>query len=111
MFDSSLFVYKHGNDVMMVLLYVDDIVLTGSNSGLLSCLISALNTNFSMKDLGSLHYFLGIEVTHTPQGLLLSQSKYAKPMATPMSVKCIFDSCDLDPYLDPTHYRSIVGAL
>ncbi|KAF5443609.1 hypothetical protein F2P56_036153 [Juglans regia] len=75
-----------------------------------------------MKDLGPLHYFLGIQVTRNSNGLTLSQAKYAleildrsqmkdcKPMGTPMMPKTKGLTCDV-PFPDPGHYRSIVGAL
>lgn len=75
-----------------------------------------------MKDLGFLHYFLGVQITRTPNGLLLSRSHYAldivqraemegcKLMNTPISPKDKMKTVT-DPFHDPTHYRSIVGAL
>ena len=56
--NTSLFVYKQGSDVAYLLLYVDDIILTASSTGLLDRIISALQHEFSMKNLGDLHYFL-----------------------------------------------------
>ena len=70
--DTSLFVYHCGADTIYLLLYVDNIVLTGSSDGLLRCTIDALQQEFSMKDLSSLHQFLGMEVQHTSSGLFLS---------------------------------------
>ena len=60
---------------MYLLLYVDDIVLTAS-SALLRRTIQALQQEFSMKDLGELHHFLGMHVQRCPNGLLLSQRQY-----------------------------------
>ncbi|KAJ0724595.1 putative RNA-directed DNA polymerase [Helianthus annuus] len=62
--DSSLFIYKHGNDMAYLLLYVDDIILTASSDALLQSFISAMSREFAMTDLGRLHHFLGIEVHH-----------------------------------------------
>ena len=56
-----------------MLLYVDDIVLTASSPHLLRRIISALQQEFSMKDLGELHHFLGMHVQYCGDGLLLSQ--------------------------------------
>lgn len=58
--DTSLFVYHCGADTIYLLLYVDDIVLTASSDGLLRRTIDALQQEFSMKDLGPLHHFLGM---------------------------------------------------
>ena len=57
--DTSLFVYQRGSDTAYLLLYVDDIVLTASSTNLLWRIISALQREFAMKDLGELHHFLG----------------------------------------------------
>ena len=58
--DSSLFISRYGKLIVYLLVYVDDIVLTGNNPQFLNSLISQLNKAFELKDLGSLHYFLGI---------------------------------------------------
>ena len=59
--DPSLFIYLKGNDLILLLLYVDDMVLTGSNSATMIKLLEDLNTQFRMKDLGQMHYFLGTQ--------------------------------------------------
>lgn len=61
--DSSLFVYRHDSHIMMLLLYVDDVVLTGNSPALLQAFIRSLGLEFDIKDLGQLHYFLGMEVS------------------------------------------------
>lgn len=112
------------NGLLLLLLYVDDFILTGENFKTLGSFINVLSTEFRMKDLGSLHYFLGIKVHKSPTGLYLALSKYArdllvrsgmescKSIATPMVVcKKLLLKDDDAPYLDPSHYRSIVGAL
>jgi len=60
--DTSLFVYQRGSDTTYLLLYVDGIVLTTSSTDLLRWIISALQQEFAMKDLGELHHFLGMHV-------------------------------------------------
>lgn len=62
---------------MYLLVYVGDIVLTGNNSCFLNFLIKQLSEAFGLKDLGDLHYFLGLQVTRTAKGLFLNQAKYA----------------------------------
>jgi len=74
--DTSLFVYHHGADMAYLLLYVDDIVLTASSPALLRQIIGALQQEFSMKDLGTLHHFLGMHVQHLGSTLFLSQQQY-----------------------------------
>jgi Reverse transcriptase (RNA-dependent DNA polymerase) len=63
---------------MVLFVYVDDIVLTGSHPHLLSHLVSTLQHSFALKDLGPLTYFLGIKVTSYPGVLHLSQGKYIR---------------------------------
>jgi hypothetical protein len=62
--DTSLFVFRRGTDLVYLLLYVDDIVLTASSATLLQQTISILKQEFAMKDLGLLHHFLGVSVQH-----------------------------------------------
>ncbi|WVZ85085.1 LOW QUALITY PROTEIN: hypothetical protein U9M48_032042 [Paspalum notatum var. saurae] len=74
--DTSLFVYRHGDEMAYLLLYVDDIVLTASSQPLLQRIITSLQQEFAMKDLGVLHHFLGVTVEPRPSGLLLHQRQY-----------------------------------
>ncbi|GKC25446.1 ribonuclease H-like domain-containing protein [Tanacetum coccineum] len=120
--DSSLFIYKHGPDTAYLLLYVDDIVLTTSSQPLLQRIIASLHQEFSMTDLGSLNYFLGISVTRDSSGLFLSQKKCAieilekahmvscNPSQTPVDTESKL-GVDGDPVSDPTLYRSLAGSL
>ncbi|XP_023742978.1 uncharacterized mitochondrial protein AtMg00810-like [Lactuca sativa] len=105
-----------------LLLYVDDIVLTGSSTQLLTHIISLLSTEFSMSDLGDLHYFLGVLANRSVDGLFLSQQKYAaeildrafmkncKPTSSPTDLSVKFDGTG-PPVDDPTLYRSLAGTL
>jgi hypothetical protein len=70
--DSSLFVLNHSADTAHLLLYVNDIVLTDSSSALLRRIINMLQKKFAMKDLGPVHFFLGIQVRRTADGFFLS---------------------------------------
>ena len=67
---------------MFVLIYVDDIIVTSSSDQAISALLHDLNDNFALKDLGDIHFFLGIEVQKTSHGLLLNQAKYAADLLT-----------------------------
>jgi hypothetical protein len=120
--DTSLFVFHRGQDTAYLLLYVDDIVLTASSTDLLRRLIAALQQEFSMKDLGELHHFLGMQVQRTTSGLFLSQHQYmldildragmadSKPCSTPVDLNPKL-SADGAPLSDPTDFRSLAGAL
>jgi hypothetical protein len=78
--DSSLFVYSSAPEVIYLLLYVDDIIIIGSNMSLIDSFIRKLRLEFSMKDLGTLNYFLGLEFTHSTTGIFLSQLKYTRDL-------------------------------
>ncbi|XP_071728268.1 uncharacterized mitochondrial protein AtMg00810-like [Rutidosis leptorrhynchoides] len=103
--DPSLFVFKRGSCIMYLLVYVDDIILTGNISSTMRQFISRLHREFAIKDLGKLSYFLGLEVLYTDSGLLDS-----KPVATPLATAENFTSHGT-PFKDPTLFRSLVGAL
>lgn len=75
--NSSLFILRHGKLLVYLLVYVDDIVLTGNNPQFLNVLVKELSQAFELKDLGDLHYFLGLQITGTAKGLFLNQTKYA----------------------------------
>ena len=121
--DTSLFVYQHGSDTAYLLLYVDDIVLTVSSPGFLRRIISALQQEFSMKDLGELHHFLGTRVQRCGQGLLLSQRQFmrdilerakmteCKPCSTPVDTNPKVATNGGAPVADASDYRSLAGAL
>ena len=69
---SSMFVYQHQSTIFVLLLYGDHMHLNGNNSTLIRAFIATLSTQFTMKDLGDLYYFLGIWVVCTSIGLFLS---------------------------------------
>jgi hypothetical protein len=76
--DVSLFIYKSDTEVAYILLYVDDIIIiTASTPVLLRYLTQQLHSEFAMTDLGALSYFLGISVSRTTSGMVLSQRQYA----------------------------------
>jgi hypothetical protein len=108
-----------------VLVYVDDIIFASSSQDATTTLLKNLEKDFALKDLGELHYFLGIEVAKINGGILLSQTKYAedllkktgmlacKPLGTPLSTseKLSAHVGELLGPVDATHYRNIVGGL
>jgi hypothetical protein len=70
--DTSLFVLRSGHDMAYLLLYIDDIIITASSTPLLRRVLNRLQSEFTMTDLGDLHYFLGIAVTRSSDDLFLS---------------------------------------
>jgi hypothetical protein len=120
--DTSVFIYRHGSDMAILLLYVGDIVLTASSPSLLQRIIAALCREFSMKDMGPLHHFLGVNVQRCHDSLFLSQRQYmldilhragmlnCKPCSTPMDTHAKLSAGGV-AVADPTSYRSIAGAL
>jgi len=71
-----MFITRTDSYVLVLLLYVDDIVLIGNSEAMLLRFVTILCEQFVMKDLGNLHYFLGIQVVRSPSGLFLAQHKY-----------------------------------
>ncbi|KAA3481481.1 Retrovirus-related Pol polyprotein from transposon TNT 1-94 [Gossypium australe] len=121
--DSSLFIKKTDSVVLYVLVYIDDIIITSNHQANIDQFVTNLDTQFSLKDLGPLSYFFGIEVCPTSTGLFLSQRKYvldllrkakmdqANSSLTPMVTSSILSQhtgCAIENALE---YRSIVGAL
>ena len=106
-----------------MLVYVDDLLITGNNVPLVQTLIQDLQNRFALKDLGLVKDFLGFEALRTTTGLHLTQSKYttdlliktkmhsAKPVPTPMSAALKLHAASGPAFSDPTLYRSTIGAL
>ncbi|XP_070668785.1 uncharacterized mitochondrial protein AtMg00810-like [Malus domestica] len=121
--DSSLFTFFDGSVVLYLLIYVDDILNTGNSTDHIARLIQQLRVLFFMKDLGPLHYFLGMEVHRTATGLHLTQAKYitdlltrtnmldCKPISAPAISGRRLSLSDGEPLSDITEFRSVVGAL
>jgi hypothetical protein len=121
--DPSLFILQSPQATLYLLLYVDDIIITGTAPSLISDLISQLKTTFELKDLGPLHYFLGLQLQYHDQGFSVHQTKYAtdllnrfnmfncKPSSTPYSSTTKLTKSNSPTLSDPTQFRSLVGAL
>ena len=121
--DSSLFIFHSHQTIIYLLLYVDDIIITGNSTSQVDHIVTALSSAFELKDLGALSYFLGIQILPTRFGLTLCQSKYAsdvlhrfhmensKPTKTPSCSNSRLTPFDGSALPDPSEYRSMVGAL
>ncbi|KAG8491907.1 hypothetical protein CXB51_015260 [Gossypium anomalum] len=121
--DNSLFIHRSGSHLIYILVYVDDIIITGTDSQAIDQFVKELDIQFALKDLGKLSYFLGIELNYTPTGIFLSQRKYildlfkrasmekSNDSPTPMTTTCRLTAAEGPFIADATLYRSIVGAL
>ncbi|KAL9226203.1 hypothetical protein vseg_002041 [Gypsophila vaccaria] len=123
MSDYSLFCYQHGDVEVFILVYVDDLVIGGNDADGIRRVKDYLRTYFHMKDLGSLKYFLGLEVARSSSGIFLCQRKYAldiltetgllgaRPSSIPLEQNHKLGLAD-DAFLkDPEVYRRLVGRL
>jgi hypothetical protein len=120
--DSNLYFKVMNDEPVILLLYVDDLFLTGEEKLMTECK-KRLASEFEMKDLGLMHYFLGLEVWQSPERIFLNQGKYAvkilkrfdmlecKSMNTPMETKLKLLVDTSSELIDATLYRQIIGSL
>ena len=118
-----MFTYHRDSTHAFLLVYVDDILVTSNVRSFIDELISNLQLDFAMKDLGQLSYFLGIEATRDSSGLHLRQTRYIIDLLDhvnligirPYRAPCVsgpkVSKFNGDPLLDPSEYRHTVGAL
>lgn len=121
--DYSLFIRTDDSKCATAAVYVDDIILTGDNVEVIHHLKHHLDVTLSIKDLGKLSFFLGIEVGYLPNGIILTQKKFTKELladagltsfksvVTPLPLHLKLTAEDGDLYTDPTFYRCMVGKL
>jgi hypothetical protein len=121
--DPALFLYSSSRGRTLLLLYVDDMLITGDDPEHISQVKQHLSEQFKMFDLGPLGYFLGIEVLQSTKGYYLSQYKYIQYLiarssltdkrttATPIDIHLQLCLNDGSPLQDPSRYRHIVGNL
>jgi hypothetical protein len=112
--DSNLYFKIMNNEPVILLLYVDDLFLTGEENLITECK-RRLASEFEMKDLGLMHYFLGLEVWQSPERIFLNQGKYmveilkrfdmleCKPMNTPIEAKLKLLVDTSSELIDATH--------
>ena len=78
-YDLSLFL-QISTGVTILLVYFDDISVTGTDDGMIKSIQKSLTDSFHIKDLGPLHYFLGLEMHQSPKGQFLNQHKYTSDL-------------------------------
>jgi hypothetical protein len=121
--DHSLFICCHGISCIFVLIYVDDIIVTSNTSTGFTWLFAYMKSVFPVKDLGPLHYVLGIEIRPTIDGILLTQQKYivdlfketnkhnSKGCVTPMATSPPLSKAMGTLIPSGKQYRQVIGAL
>ncbi|CAL1356196.1 unnamed protein product [Linum trigynum] len=121
--DPSLFIYHTSTSCVVALIYVDDVILAGDNLAFIQRVKSSLHSQFTIKDLGPLKYFLGIEVARSPKGVVLNQRKYVldiladsglpatRPCASPIEQNHQLGRLESPPAPDPSAFRRLVGRL
>ena len=121
--DHTLFYKRQPTGITILIVYVDDIVLTGDDRKEIQQIKKQLATEFEMKDLGNLRYFLGMEVARNQTGVSISQRKYTldllketgmmgvKPVDTPMDANVKLEMRTEDEPVDKGRYQRLVGRL
>ncbi|KAF5822598.1 putative RNA-directed DNA polymerase [Helianthus annuus] len=124
--DHSLYVLSKPSVFVVLLVYVDDIIVTGNNDLEINKVKTLLSNNFQIKDLGILKYFLGLEVVYDKSGLCLNQRKYClellaefgylgcKPVNTPIELSHVVNKraeSDRTELIDITNYQKLIGKL
>ncbi|XP_019078567.1 uncharacterized mitochondrial protein AtMg00810-like [Vitis vinifera] len=121
--DCSLFIKKSESSFMALLVYVDDVLLASDSILEIERLKTFLDAKFTIKDLGPLKYFLGLEVARSKTSIFLCQRNYildiledtgltrSKPIAFPMESTLKLSANDTNFYEDPSGYRRLIGRL
>jgi hypothetical protein len=121
--DKTLFTLKHGTNLLLVQIYVDDFIFGGSSHILVSSFYEMMEKEVQMSMMGELAFFLGIQVKQTKQGTFIHQAKYIKdlmkkfnmtelkPVSTPMSMEMTLDPDENGEAVDQREYKSMIGSL
>lgn len=121
--DHTLFIKHIEGMTTALIVYVDDIILTGSHTAEMTRIKDVLSSEFEMKDLGNLKYFLGMEVARSSHGISISQRKYVldlltetgmlgcKPADTPMDPNMKIGMNPKQALVDKGRYQRLVGKL
>lgn len=121
--DCNLYYHEENGLLTLLLLYVDDVYVTGNNDSHIAHIRGAIQGKFEMSDLGLLSYSLGIEFIFSPSGIMLTQRQYMReilsefgladchPVKTPMAEKIKLEPDMAAPLTDPTQYQKMVGKL
>ena len=122
-YDFALFLRRTNKGIILLLLYMDDMIITGDDLNGIQELRVFLSQQFEMKDLGHLSYFLGLEITHSTDELYITQAKYAfellsqvgltnsKTVDTPVDLNVHLTPTGRKPLSNPSFYRRLIGSL
>ncbi|GJV79962.1 retrovirus-related pol polyprotein from transposon TNT 1-94 [Tanacetum coccineum] len=118
--DLTLFIRRQGKDILLVQIYVDDIIFASTTPELCDQFSKIMCSKFNMSMMGKISFFLRLQISQSPRGIFLNQSKYAleslkkygmessDPVDTPMVEKSKLDEDPQGKTVDPTHYRGMV---
>nr|GEX55097.1 copia protein [Tanacetum cinerariifolium] len=121
--DSSLFIRRNGNDLLLVQIYVDDIIFVASTPELCDLFAKIMCSKFKMSMMGKISFFLGLKISQSPRGIFINQSKYSleslkkydfescDPVDTPMVKNSKLDEDKEGKAVDPLHYHGMIGTL
>nr|GEZ34753.1 retrovirus-related Pol polyprotein from transposon TNT 1-94 [Tanacetum cinerariifolium] len=121
--DLTLFIRRNGNDLLLVQIYVDDIIFAASTLELCDLFDNLMCFKFKMSMMGKISLFLGLQISESPKGIFINQSKYAleslkkygfescDPVDTLMVEKSKLDEDKEGKAVDPSHYRGMIGTL
>nr|GEV25923.1 retrovirus-related Pol polyprotein from transposon TNT 1-94 [Tanacetum cinerariifolium] len=121
--DPTLLIHKNGNELLLVQIYVDDIIFAASTPELCDLFAKIMCSKFKMSMMGKILFFLGLQISQTPKGIFINQSKYAleslkkygfetcDPVDTPMVEKSKLDEDKEGKAVDLSHYRGMIGTL
>ncbi|GKE15067.1 retrovirus-related pol polyprotein from transposon TNT 1-94 [Tanacetum coccineum] len=121
--DPTLFIRRDGKELLLVQIYVDDIIFAASTPELCDLFSKIMCSKFKMSMMGKISFFLGLQISQSPRGIFINQSKYAleslkkygfdscDPVDTPMVEKSKLDEDKEGKAVDPSHYRGMIGTL
>nr|GEX20643.1 hypothetical protein [Tanacetum cinerariifolium] len=121
--DPTLFIRKNDNGLLLVQIYVDDIIFAAPTLELCDLFANLMCSKFEMSMMGKISFFLGLQISQSPRGIFINQSKYAleslkkygfescDPVDTPMVEKSKLDEDKVGKATDPSPYRGMIGTL
>ncbi|GKA07659.1 retrovirus-related pol polyprotein from transposon TNT 1-94 [Tanacetum coccineum] len=117
--DPTLFICREGKELLLVQIYVDDIIFAASTPELCDLFAKIMCSKFKMSMMGKISFFLGLQISQSPRGIFINQSKYAleslkkygfescDPVDTPMVEKSKLDEDKEGKAVDPSHYHGL----